>query len=82
MGQPTDLPGDWVAVRTCITIFEAFVLSSVLEASEIECLLPDESLLGARPELALALGGARVLVRREDLERAAEALRVVADGAD
>ena len=57
------------------------MLRSVLEASEIECFLPDESLLSARPELALALGGARVLVRREDLERASEALTVMADQA-
>lgn len=71
----TPSPDEWVLVRNCLTIYEAFVVRSALEGSDIECFLPDESLLGMRPELAIALGGARVLVRSDDLERATEALR-------
>ena len=71
----TPSPDEWVLVRNCLTLYEALVVRSALEGSDIECFLPDESLLGIRPELAVALGGARVLVRSDDLERATEALR-------
>ena len=71
----TPSPDEWVLVRNCVTLYEALVVRSALEGSDIECFLTDESLLGIRPELAIALGGARVLVRSDDLERATEALR-------
>ncbi len=69
----------WVLVRNCVTINEAFVLRSVLEASGIECFLPDESLLGMRPELSLAIGGARVLVPSDQLDSASELLNSLPD---
>jgi hypothetical protein len=47
----------------------------VLEGSGIECFMPDEHLAGIRPELAVAIGGVRVMVRAGDVERATQALR-------
>jgi hypothetical protein len=68
----------WVEIRNCYWLHEAQFVASVLAAEGIEALLPDAHMLGVRPELALALGGARVLVRASDLERARDVLSAVA----
>jgi hypothetical protein len=65
----------WTVVRNCLTVHEAYFLRSVLEGSGIECFMPDEHLAGIRPELAVAIGGVRVMVRAGDVERATQALR-------
>jgi hypothetical protein len=64
----------WVEVRNCNWLHEAHFLKSVLEADGIEVLIPDEHLLGVQPLYANAVGGARVLVRSADLQRAARSL--------
>jgi hypothetical protein len=66
-----------VAVRHCMWLHEAHLIVSVLEAEGIEATIPDAYTLGARPELANALGGVRVLVRASDLDRANEVLAAV-----
>ena len=62
-------------VRNCVTVQEALFLRSVLEGSGIECFMPDEHLAGIRPELAMAIGGVRLMVRADDVERATQALQ-------
>ena len=64
----------WVEVRNCNWLHQAYFVKSVLEGDGIEVLIPDEHLLGVQPLYANAVGGARVLVRSADLERAAEIL--------
>ena len=66
---------EWVDVRTCTWLHEALVLKSVLEASGIEVLIPDEHTLGVQPGFAPAFGGVRVLVRPDALTAAQEVLR-------
>jgi ribosomal-protein-alanine N-acetyltransferase len=68
---------NWVEVRNCNWLHQAYFVKSVLEGDGIEVLIPDEHLLGVQPLYANAVGGARVLVRAADLERAAEILRSV-----
>jgi len=65
---------DWVEVTRCNWLHEALFLQSVLDAAEIEAMIPDEHTLGVQPLYSNALGGARLLVRAEDLERASEVL--------
>lgn len=65
---------DWVQVENCNWLHEAHFVVSVLEADGIETFLPDAHTLGARPELATALGGVRIMVRASELERAREVL--------
>lgn len=65
---------DWVEVRRCNWLHEALFLQSVLDAAGIEAAIPDEHTLGVQPLYSNALGGARLLVRAEDLERASEIL--------
>jgi hypothetical protein len=65
---------DWVEVRRCGWVHEAHVLASVLEASGIECRIPDEFTLAIQPFYTHLLGGVRILVRTEDSERARELL--------
>jgi hypothetical protein len=64
----------WVEVRNCNWLHEAYFVKSVLESDGIEVLIPDEHVLGAQPLFANAIGGARVLVRSADFERAVEIL--------
>ena len=68
------MDGDWVEVRSCTWLHEAAVLKSVLDAAGIESTIPNEYTLGVLPLNANLLGGIRVLVRAEDLERATEVL--------
>ena len=65
---------DWVEVASCTWLHEAAFLQSVLEAAGIDATIPNEHTLGVQPLYANLLGGVRVLVRRENLERAREVL--------
>jgi hypothetical protein len=64
----------WVEVRSCSWLHEAQFLKSVLDSGGIEALIPDEHTLGIQPLYGPALGGVRILVRPEDVERARELL--------
>jgi hypothetical protein len=68
----------WVQVRNCAWVHEAQFLRSVLDAAGIEALIPDEHVLSVQSLYTPALGGVRLMVRPEDLERAAEVLNEVA----
>lgn len=71
-----DEPEDpWVLLDTYMDLQHAFFVRSLLEGSQIDCALPDEHTVSARRELAIAIGGVRVLVRASDLERARDLLR-------
>jgi hypothetical protein len=70
---------EWVLLRRCTSMHEAVVLRSVLEGAGVDCVLPDEHSLGVHPGLTLMSGGVRMLVRADDLERAAEILAEVAE---
>lgn len=61
---------DWVVVRRCFRLPEAQIVKSILEAEGIDVLLPDEHMLGVEPGAETALGGARVMVRGDDIDRA------------
>ena len=67
----------WVEVCSCTWLHEAYFVKSVLESEGIETLIPDEHLLGVQPLYANAVGGARVLVRSDDLQHAHEILASV-----
>ena len=69
----------WVEIRNCNWLHDSYQVKSVLESYGIEVSLPDEHLLGVQPLYANAVGGARVLVRSEDFQRAAEILDSVAE---
>jgi hypothetical protein len=60
----------WIEVASCNWLHQAELLRSVLEAAGIPAEIPDEQTLGVQPFYANLLGGARLLVRPADLERA------------
>jgi hypothetical protein len=68
------MDGDWVEVRSCTWLHEALFLKSVLDGAGIEATIPNEYTLGVQPLYANLVGGVRLLVRPDDLERAAEVL--------
>lgn len=62
----------WVEIRSCTYLHEAQFLKSVLDAAGIEAQIPNEHTLGILPLYATMLGGVRVLVHADELERAQE----------
>ena len=68
------MESDWVEVRNCAWLHEAQFLKSVLDAAGIEALIPNEQTLGVQPFYANMLGGVRLLVHQDELERARELL--------
>ena len=68
------MSAEWVEVRSVPWLHEAQFLKSVLDGAGIEALIPNEQTLGIQPLFGNLLGGVRVLVRPEDLERATELL--------
>jgi len=71
---------EWVEVRSCAWLYEAQFIKSLLEASGISVLIPDQYTLGVEPFYAAAFRGVRVLVPSTDLERADALLRSGAAG--
>lgn len=61
---------EWVLIRNCNWLHEADMIKSILEGSGIEVFLPDEHILNIQPHYANVIGGARVLVRSSDFDRA------------
>ena len=56
-----------MVARNCLWIQEALVVKSLLEDAGIEVFIADEHLLAAAPPYGIAIGGARVMVRVDDL---------------
>ena len=67
---------DPVPIRTFVSESEAEIARGALTAFGIESLLSHDDCGGQRPHLNLT-GGIRLLVKREDTERAEEALTAV-----
>ena len=70
----SDTTAQWVEVRRCNWVHEAHVFASVLASEGIDSTIPDEFVLGIQPFYTYLLGGVRLMVRPEDLERARELL--------
>jgi hypothetical protein len=71
--------GDLTSVGTFSTALDANLCKMALTESGIESWLPTEYLAGVSPNLGLAIG-LDVLVRGEDVSRAREVLRDLAEG--
>src|SRR5271155_5070637 len=63
-----------VTIRTCSTLPDAQVIQSQLKGSGIEAFLPDELTVQNYWLWTNAIGGVRVQILEEDVERAAEVL--------
>jgi len=77
--KQSDTEPEWAVVRRCFRLSEAQIVKSILEAEGIDVFLPDEHLLGIEPGAETALGGARVMVRGVDLNRAREILSAMGE---
>jgi hypothetical protein len=65
---------EWTVVRSCSSLHEAEFVKSLLEAEGVEARIPDEFAVGANPGFTNMLGGVRVVVDADQLERANEIL--------
>jgi len=74
-GEQSSMP-PLVCVRSFLTRFEAEYAKSLLEAHEIPAIVMADDGGGLAPAMPiLARGGARVLVRQQDVDRADKILR-------
>lgn len=62
--------GDWLMAARCLDATEAHLLRACLEAAGIEAMVADANLVQTHSLIAVAVGGARVLVPAAQLERA------------
>ena len=71
-----------ITLTTVMYLTEADVLCSKLEGNGIKAFLPDQGTVSANPLYANAIGGIRVQVDENDLERAHEILQGSLPSAD
>jgi hypothetical protein len=69
---------EWAQVRSCSYLHEAEFVKSLLESEGIDVQIPDEYAVSVNPGYTNMLGGVRVLVHSDQLERANEVLRSAA----
>ncbi|MBT0959586.1 putative signal transducing protein [Denitromonas iodatirespirans] len=62
--------GDWLMAARCLDATEAHLLRACLEAAGVEAIVADAHLVQTHSLIAVAVGGARVLVPADQLERA------------
>jgi hypothetical protein len=68
-----------VTIKTYFDRLEAEFAKSLLEAYDVESLIAADDCGGMRPYLGIGSGGARLLVREEDAERALKLLEARPD---
>jgi hypothetical protein len=79
MNPPSDTP--WVTLRNCVSLSEADLFRSVLEAAGIQTYIPDETLLSAGSAsnnlvvLGLGVQQIRLQVHQDDLNSADDLLK-------
>lgn len=74
-------PDAWVPVEAGLYAQEAHIARGILENEGIEVLVVEENLASVLPFFVISGQGARVCVRRTDLERAEEVLKTAETGA-
>ena len=65
---------DLFQVFASSNIYEANLVKTLLEGSEIKCIMLDENTIRMNPLYSEALGGIKIMVSREDIERAKEVI--------
>ena len=68
-----------VTIHNSIYLHEAEFVKSVLDAEGITAVIPDAYTVGVDPAMSVPLGGIRVQVAKQDVERATATLRAVLD---
>lgn len=76
------MPDNLVCVRTFTYRYEAEIARSLLESSDIPSYVSADDAGGMRPVLLVGAGGARLIVRRQDAERARRLLDDPGDSAE
>ncbi|MEZ5628402.1 MAG: DUF2007 domain-containing protein [Rhodocyclaceae bacterium] len=62
--------GDWLMAARCLDPTEAHVLCACLRAAGLDAMVADANLVQTHSLIAVAVGGARVMVPEAQLERA------------
>ena len=68
---------DFIVLQSFNNYVEAHLLLARLESEEIECWLQDENTVTINPILTNAVGGIKLLVKKEDFVKAREVFREI-----
>ncbi|MFH1655053.1 MAG: DUF2007 domain-containing protein [Candidatus Omnitrophota bacterium] len=68
---------DLISIKTFLHRHEAELAKGLLSEKGIEAIVQADDCGGYRPHLTFGTGGVQLLVRKEDKQRAEEALRVI-----
>jgi hypothetical protein len=68
---------DFVVLQSFNNYMDAHLLMTRLESDEIECWLQDENTVTINPILTNAVGGIKLLVRKEDFKKARDIFREI-----
>ncbi|MES2617142.1 MAG: DUF2007 domain-containing protein [Bacteroidota bacterium] len=71
-----------ITLKTFNSIIEAHVLKSKLESEDIHCFLKDETMMGINPLFNISLGGVKLMINKEDSEKALEILKQIESSED
>jgi hypothetical protein len=63
-----------VTVRTYSTTFEANLVRGKLEASDVNAFLSDDNIINVNPLLTNLMGGVKVLVPKDEIDKARRVL--------
>lgn len=64
----------WLTIATFETAFEAHLLKGLLLEHDVEAIVADEEVINMVPGYVYAIGGVKVQVREEDVDRALQVL--------
>jgi hypothetical protein len=66
---------DWVTIASFTYPHEVTVLEGVLETEGIECFIKDGNIVSTNPLYSNAIGGVKIQVNQNDVERANEIVK-------
>ena len=70
---------DLVNIKTFLYRHEAEMAKGLLAEENIEAMISADDLGGYRPHLAFGMRGVRLLVKKEDVQKAQEIIKVLGD---
>ncbi|MGD9015213.1 MAG: DUF2007 domain-containing protein [Candidatus Omnitrophota bacterium] len=71
--------GDLVSIKSFMRRYEAELAKGLLTEKEIEAIVSADDCGGMRFDIGMGRGGIRLLVKKEDAEKAKEVLKVLED---
>jgi DNA-directed RNA polymerase subunit RPC12/RpoP len=67
----------WIILKTYENVIDLYILKARLESEGIECLVADEHIMTVNPLYNIAVGGIKLKVRENDVDRSLEVMKEI-----